>query len=102
MIVKKQKDWFKVKRYPHIGLPLKNNERHKWIEKYVTNPDKVAKHSFLPFIHKTSRVRKFRKSYLPCSGSLNKKFKDGKKIFRKDNAKKKGIVLCQPFGFSYF
>jgi len=105
MIVKKQKDWFKVKRYPHIGLPLKNNERHKWIEKYVTNPDKVAKHSFLPFIHKTSRVRKFRKSYLPCSGSLNKKFKDGKKIFRKDNAKKRELFYASHLDsliFSYY
>ena len=63
MAKKKEKDWFKLKRYPHIGLPLNPNDRYKWIEPYVTSELKVAKHSFLPFIHKTSRVRKFRKAY---------------------------------------
>lgn len=63
MKVKKEKDWFKIKRYPHIGLPLNANDRFKWIEKYVTDPQNIAKHSFLPFIHKTSRVKKFRKEY---------------------------------------
>ena len=53
-MAKKEKDWFKIKRYPHIGLPLNDSERYIWIQKYVTNPDKIAKHSFLPFIHKTS------------------------------------------------
>ena len=82
MIEKKQKDWFKIKRYPHIGMPLNISDRHKWIEKYVTSPDMVTKHSFLPFIHKTSRVKKFRKSYLPDTGNVNEKFKDGNKILR--------------------
>lgn len=30
---------------------------------YILNPKNIAKHSFLPFIHKTSLVRKFRKKY---------------------------------------
>jgi hypothetical protein len=70
MIEKKQKDWFKIKRYPHIGLPLNPNDRNKWIEKYVTSPDEIAKHAFLPFIHKTARVKKFRKEYLDKDGTL--------------------------------
>ena len=61
---KKKKDWFKIKRYPHIGLPLNDSDRHIWIQNYITNPEKIAKHSFLPFIHKTARVKKFRKIYI--------------------------------------
>ncbi|VEI52978.1 hypothetical protein [Capnocytophaga sputigena] len=30
---------------------------------YILSPENIAKHSFLPFIHKTSLVRKFRKEY---------------------------------------
>ena len=51
-MAKKEKDWFKIKRYGHIGLPLNDSDRYIWIQNYVTNPEKVAKHSFLPFIHK--------------------------------------------------
>lgn len=38
--VEKNKDWFKLKRYPHIGFPLKLNDRAVWIENYVTNSEK--------------------------------------------------------------
>lgn len=65
-----KKDWFKLKKYPHIGFPLKESDRYKWIESYITNPNKIQKHSFLPFIHKTSKVRKFRKSYSSNTGEL--------------------------------
>lgn len=105
MIEKKPKDWFKIKRYPHIGLPLNNSDRHKWIEKYVTSPDVVAKHSFLPFIHKTSRVKKFRKDYMPDTGSINEKFKDGKKILRKSSDKKRELFYASHLDsliFSYY
>lgn len=54
------KDWFKLKRYPHIGYPLGLSDR-KWVTNYVKT--KTAQHSFLPFIHRTSKVRKFRKKY---------------------------------------
>lgn len=105
MIKKKQKDWFKIKRYPHIGLPLNNSDRHKWIEKYVTDPDMVAKHSFLPFIHKTSILKKFRKSYLPETGILNEKFKEGNKILRKVDEKKRELFYASHMDsliFSYY
>lgn len=39
-------DWFRLKKYPHIGLPLKL--KHKaWVESYVCNPDSVKD---IPFI----------------------------------------------------
>ena len=46
-IVKKEKDWFKLKRYPHIDYPLLAKDRYVWIEPYVTNPLKVAAHNYL-------------------------------------------------------
>lgn len=83
MAKKKEKDWFKLKRYPHIGLPLQNADRFKWIENYVTNPSKIATHSFLPFIHRTSKVRKFRKEYSKD---------DGKVIVTRDKALRKSAI----------
>ena len=67
---RKQKDWFKLKRYPHIGFPLNYKDRYKWIEKYVKSPENIKKHAFLPFIHKTSRVKKYRKKYSLKNGKL--------------------------------
>ncbi|MFN8342049.1 MAG: reverse transcriptase domain-containing protein [Cyclobacteriaceae bacterium] len=87
----KEKDWFKLKRYPHIGLPLNPGDRHKWIEKYVTNPYTVASHSFLPFIHKTYRVRKFRREYMPENGTLNEAYKKENKVLRKVGDKKREL-----------
>ena len=78
---KKDKDWFKLKKYPHIGLPLKRDDRYKWIEKYVTTPEVISKHSFLPFIHKTSRVRKFRRGYTE-NGVARYNIVSGKKQYR--------------------
>ncbi|TWI25869.1 reverse transcriptase domain-containing protein [Sphingobacterium siyangense] len=60
MSKKEEIDWFKLKRYPHIGYPLGLRDR-KWVTNYVKT--KTAQHSFLPFIHRTSKVRKFRKKY---------------------------------------
>ena len=70
MIEKEEKDWFKLKRYPHIGYPINHNERHEWVENYILNPVKISKHSFLPFIHKKSKVKKFRKKYNEINGEL--------------------------------
>jgi hypothetical protein len=58
-----KKDWFKLKRYPHIGLPLFFKDR-SWITKFVTDTNKVSKHAFLPFIHKEIVTRKFRRVVL--------------------------------------
>ncbi|WP_207494514.1 reverse transcriptase domain-containing protein [Aridibaculum aurantiacum] len=56
----KKKDWFRVKGYNHIGLSLTNKERN-WVSCYVSDKQKVASHAFLPFIHRSSKVRKFRR-----------------------------------------
>ncbi len=103
-IISKKKDWFKVKRYSHIGSPLKQSDR-SWVEKYVTNKDKIAVHSFLPFIHKTSKVKKFRKEYNLDDGCINKDYiKDGK-VLRKSSFKKRELFYASHFDsqiFSYY
>jgi len=105
MTEQKGKDWFRIKRYPHIGLPLNTKDRYKWIERYVTDPESVATHSFLPFIHKTSRVKKFRKDYLPENGELNKKFQLDAKTLRKVGEKKRELYYASHLDsliFSYY
>ncbi len=105
MVLKKKKDWFKIKRYPHIGLPLDNRDRFKWIESYVKNPKEIAKHAFLPFIHKTSKVKKFRKDYSNLDGSINEKFKSGTKLLRKESEKKRELFYARHMDsliFSYY
>ncbi len=62
---KKKKDWFKLKRYPHIGFPLTMSDR-SWVLNYIQT--KTSTHSFLPFIHRTSKVRRFRKQYCENTG----------------------------------
>lgn len=52
-------DWFKVKKYPHIGLPITIKDYH-WVKDYVEDPEKIRVHSFLPLIHKSIVKRKFR------------------------------------------
>ncbi|WP_246124580.1 MULTISPECIES: reverse transcriptase domain-containing protein [Bizionia] len=102
MINKKEKDWFKLKRYPHIGLPLQNADRFKWIENYVTNPSKIATHSFLPFIHKTSKVRKFRKEYSKDDGKV---LLTENKALRKSAIKKRELYYASHLDsliFSYY
>lgn len=94
MIKKKEKDWFKIKRYPHIGLPLNPSDRTKWIEKYVTSPETVAKHSFLPFIHKTSIVKKFRKEYQSEDGKIEAKSLNNGLALRKADKKKRELFYA--------
>lgn len=103
--MQKKKDWFKIKRYPHIGLPLNPNDRYKWIEKYVTDPSSIAVHSFLPFIHKTSRVRKFRKDYLKENGKISLVFKKDRKTLRKPDEKRRELYYASHLDsliFSYY
>jgi len=105
MIKKKEKDWFKIKRYPHIGLPLKDIDRYKWIEEYVTSPQKIVRHSFLPFIHKPALVRKFRKKYNPDNGLIEIEHIDGKKKTRFDAEKKRDLYYAchlDSLIFSYY
>ncbi|UII26481.1 hypothetical protein LVD15_24820 [Fulvivirga maritima] len=52
-------EWFKTKKYPHIGLPITIKD-YNWVKEYVENSDRVKIHSFLPLIHKSIIRRKFR------------------------------------------
>lgn len=105
MVNKKEKDWFKLKRYPHIGLPLNPNDRLKWIEPYVTSKEDVAKHAFLPFIHRTARVKKFRKKYNVTTGKIEFILVNGKKTVRNPNEKKRELFYASHLDsliFSYY
>jgi hypothetical protein len=52
-----EKSWFKQRLYPHLSDRANNR---KEVEKLVENPKKVAKHSFLPLIHKKIPVRRYK------------------------------------------
>lgn len=103
---KNKKDWFKLKKYPHIGFPIEAKERTIWVEDYVTNPIKIKEHSFLPFIHKTSKVRKFRKQYSDDNGVPVYTAVDGiNKILRHSNIKKRELYYAGHLDsliFSYY
>ena len=51
--------WFKLKKYPHIGLPITISD-YKWAKEYIKDKEKIREHSFLPLIHKCISQRKFR------------------------------------------
>ncbi|WP_425237100.1 reverse transcriptase domain-containing protein [Ulvibacterium sp.] len=53
-------DWLKFKKYPHIGHPLTKRRDSGWIINYVTNPDKITNHKFVPLLHRTLNQRKYR------------------------------------------
>ncbi|RXG30668.1 reverse transcriptase domain-containing protein [Leeuwenhoekiella marinoflava] len=65
---KEEHPWIKFKKYPHIGFPLERKDTSK-LEGYIMDENKVAKHSFLPFLHRTIFQRKFRAN---TKGLLNK------------------------------
>lgn len=57
----KKYPWFKLKGYPHIGLPLENRHADE-IAEYVQDEKKIASHSFKPFIYKEMKSRKYRRA----------------------------------------
>lgn len=66
----KKKEWFKIKQYPHIGLPLTWDDK-KRVCSYVKNKKNISKHSFLPFIRKEIISKKLRKEYDDKGNLLN-------------------------------
>lgn len=75
-------EWFKTKKYPHIGKPLTIKDYGR-VKLYVENIDLIRKHSFLPFIHKTIVKRKFRANKINPSRNPSRKrtrIKDNPKI----------------------
>jgi hypothetical protein len=57
----KYPDWFKTKRYCHIDRQIQKDDFPR-INTYVSSPEKIARHSFLPFIHREVKTRKFRRN----------------------------------------
>jgi hypothetical protein len=70
--------WFKLKKYPHIGLPITISD-YNWVKDYIMNSEKIRTHSFLPLIHKCISQRKFRPDK-----TKNDKTKTGKRYRIKD------------------
>lgn len=57
--MEKTKDWYKIKGYLHLDNKLSMAQR-KSIESFVTNPSRVATHSFLPLIYKIVSQRRYK------------------------------------------
>lgn len=76
----KQKDWFKDRGYLHFSNKTPLSVREKAL-KYVSNPKKVANHSFFPLIFKEIKQRRYKESYFgDITRRSHKKLKDGKII----------------------
>lgn len=57
----KKYPWFKLKGYPHIGLPIESRHADK-IAEYVQDEKKIESHAFKPFIYKEIKARKYRRA----------------------------------------
>lgn len=55
-----ENDWLKFKKYPHIGKPLSKRKDSGWVKEFVTNPEEIANHKFVPLLHRTLNQRKYR------------------------------------------
>ncbi len=90
--------WFKLKKYPHIGMPIIISD-YKWVKEYILDTNKITNHSFLPLIHKTITQRKFRPDI-----SRTDKTKT-KKRFRIKSKKERNIYFSSHLDsliFSYY
>lgn len=90
--------WIKLKRYPHIGFPLKHTD-FSFLESYITNQEKIKSHSFLPFIQRTLFQRRYRAIENGERSEKSKKRKREKKI------KPREILFASHFDaqiFSYY
>lgn len=75
--MKKSKDWFKNRGYPHFSNKTSFSVRSR-IQQYVSNPQKAAKHSFLPLIYKEIKQRRYKLSNLKgVTRRSHKKFSNG-------------------------
>lgn len=91
-------NWFKLKKYPHIGLPI-TIEDYNWVKEYIMDKEKIRIHSFLPLIHKCISQRKFRPDKLRTDKTKTKK------RFRIKDKKDRNIYFASHIDsliFSYF
>jgi len=65
-------EWFKVKQYPHIGLPVVKADARK-IVGYVSKHENIARHQFRPLIRRTVVTHPHR---LTNNGTINRKRKE--------------------------
>ena len=56
------KDWLKLKKYTHFS-PQYEGKHIPFIRTYVSDPAKITRHRFYPFIHYTIQENRFRRSY---------------------------------------
>jgi hypothetical protein len=78
-----EKDWFKYRGYPHIAnkVPLAKREM---VLRYVQNPNKIAKHAFLPLISKQLVQRRFKRfESFNSNVRAHYSIKNGKKVSSK-------------------
>ncbi len=66
-------EWFKVKRYPHIGKPVVNADTRKVVG-YIMNPNNIIHHQFRPLIRRTVVSYPHRRK--TADGSLRRKRKE--------------------------
>ena len=74
-------DWLKFKKYSHIGEPLTEKDL-AWVVRYVTDPQNISTHKFVPLLHKVITQRKYRPESPASkngSGKRNRTVKDPKK-----------------------
>lgn len=91
----KTKDWFSIKSYPHIGLPITWQDCAR-IKQYITNSKNIETHAFCPFIHTQITTPKFRKEY-DSNGNL---LHNGKRIAGKP--KKRDIYYANHWDANIF
>lgn len=80
-------NWLKFKKYPHIGKPLTKKDT-KWIISYVTNPENIVVHKFVPMLHRSISCRRYRPEE---NATKNKSGKRQRVIHEK---KERSIFYC--------
>jgi len=66
-------DWIKFKKYPHIGRPLSSKNDKNWIIKFISNPQNIISHKFVPLLHRTISQRKYRPEDNALKNSFGKR-----------------------------
>lgn len=72
ILMSKESEWFKPKKYLHFDFPVKDSDFDR-VHAYVSSLEKIAKHSFYPFITYSATKYKVRENddgtrYLDDSG----------------------------------
>ena len=89
--MRKQKDWFKDRGYPHFSNKTPNRIR-KNIEKYVSKNANVSKHSFYPLLLKELKQRRYKLS--DFEGIEKRSHKKSKKGLVISNTKIRNILYA--------